>query len=96
MPPRRIPPRRASEGSIAGGISQTGQVASRAWQNPLMRNTFIGIATVVGALAVWMGLLLNPSYPVPPKGIVLVTGQRGLGGLGREVRKKSMDLSWRS
>jgi hypothetical protein len=61
-----------------------------------MRNTFIGIATVMGALAVWMGLLLNPSYPVPPKGIVLVTGQRGLRGLGREVKKKSISLSSRS
>ena len=96
MPPRRIPSRRVSEGSTAAAISQTGQLASRTWQNPLMRNTFIGIATVVGALAIWMGFLLNPSYPVPPKGIVLITGQRRLGGLGKELKEKMSNLSSRS
>ena len=60
-----------------------GATATRAWQNPLMRNAFFGIAAVVGALAIGIGFWINPAYPVPPKGVVLVTGQWRLGGLGR-------------
>lgn len=85
MPPRRkatTPPRRAS----ATSISETGQQlaatvgasATRAWQsNAPMCNAFLGIAAVVAGLAVGMRFLLNPAYPVPPKGVVLVTGEYG-------------------
>jgi len=83
MPPRRVSPRRASEGSTASTMSQTGKelaatvgaTATRAWQNPLVRNAFLGVAAVVAALAIGLGFLMNPSYPIPPKGVVLVTGQ---------------------
>jgi len=101
MPPRRVSPRRASEGSTASTISQSGKelagtvgaTATRAWQNPLMRNAFLGIAAVVGALAIMMGFWMNPAYPVPPKGVVLVTGQWRLGGLGREGTEISTTVS---
>jgi len=101
MPPRRVSPRRASEGSTASTISQSGKelagtvgaTATRAWQNPLMRNAFLGIAAVVGALAIMMGFWMNPAYPVPPKGVVLVTGQWRLGGLGREGTEMSTTVS---
>jgi hypothetical protein len=52
-----------------------GATATRAWQNPLVRNAFLGVAAVVAALAIGLGFLMNPSYPIPPKGVVLVTGQ---------------------
>jgi hypothetical protein len=49
--------------------------ALRAWKNSPSRNIYLGGAAMIAVIAVFMRHFLSPTFPIPSKGVVLVTGE---------------------
>lgn len=81
MPPRRnyAAPRRASKSSTLPKLQHMTttirSAALRAWKNSPSRNIYLGGAAMIAVIAVFMRHFLSPTFPIPSKGVVLVTGE---------------------